>query len=326
LKFKELGWNGFFLEIPEEMRLTTEGGNINSGYLKFEMENFIMEVRWDPFDPKKPKPLAEIADSFIKTAKKTYEKKAKKKIDLKIESVRSTSVSSHNAYFMVLKPETNMEEQVYIWNCDRDKRAILIHFISLLPREESENIIGHILSSLKCHLEGEFISWAALNLRFNTPRSFMLSERRIAVGKTYLTFDEQKFSTFTNRGRRLIIEYFSMANVIFEDTYKDVDSWFQKNYWKDLKKRCKDIALQTTEERKILRHNVVYKHGIKNSGLFTRRTTMCENLTWYCSKSNRIYSLTYMSYIGRPFFLKRKLDEETDKKIMQEFLSSFRCH
>lgn len=326
MKFKELGWNGFFLEIPEEMRLTTEGGNVNSGYLRFEMENFVMEIRWDQIDPKKPKPLAEIADSFIKTAKKAYEKQSKKKVDLKVEGVRNTSVSSHNAYFMILKSEANVEEQVYIWNCDRDKRAILVHFTSLLPKEESENMIRHILGSLKCHMDGEFIPWVALNFRFNIPRSFMLSERRIAVGKTYLIFDEQKFSTFAERGRKLIIEYFSMANVIFEDTYKDIDSWFQKKYWKDLKKRCKDIILQRTEKKRLLRHNVIYKHGIKNSGLFTRRTTMCENLTWYCSKSNRIYSLTYISYIGRPFFLKRKLDEEADKKIMQEFLSSFRCH
>lgn len=326
MKFKELGWNGILLEIPEEMRLTTEGGSLSSGYLKFEMENFLMEIRWDPIDPKKVKPLAEIADSFLKTVKKALKKTSKKEVDLKVKETGSSFVSSHNAYFMVLKPRENIEEPVYIWICDKSKRAIIIHFTSLLPSEEGRSIIGHIINSLKCHMEEEFVPWIALNLRFNIPSSFLLSDRRIAVGRTYLTFNEQKFSKFAEIGRKLMIEYFSMANVIFEDTYRDIESWFQNNYWKDLKKRYKNITFQTTETKRILRHNVVYRRGIKNSGLFTRRTTMCENLTWYCSKSNRIYSVTYLSYVSRPFFLRRKLDEETDRKIMQEFLSSLRCH
>ncbi|MEM2939893.1 MAG: hypothetical protein QXU95_06475, partial [Candidatus Bathyarchaeia archaeon] len=71
MKFRELSWNGFLLEIPEDMRLTAESGNLNSGYLKFEMEGFLVEVKWDPLDPKKAKSPAVIADSFVKNVKKT---------------------------------------------------------------------------------------------------------------------------------------------------------------------------------------------------------------------------------------------------------------
>lgn len=325
MKFKELGWNGFLLEIPEEMRLTSEGGNIKSGYLKFEMEGFLIEIRWDPFEPKKTKPLAEIANSFIKEIKKTIEKKSKKKIDLKVESMGNVLISSHNAYSMNIKSGTG-KDLVYIWVCKDSKRVIIAHLISLLPEEKSKEIIEHTLSSFKCHFNEESIPWVALNLRFQIPDSFLLSERKIAAGRTYLTFRERKFSVFTEKGRNLVIEYFSMANLIFEDTYKNPEKWFQDKYWKDLKKRLKNIAFQTSETKRFMRHKAVYKRGIKKSGLLSRRTTVSENLTWYCSKSNRIYSITFASYVNRPFFLKRKLDEEEDKRIMQDFLSSFKCH
>jgi len=325
LKFKELGWNGFLLEIPEEMRLTSEGGNIKSGYLKLEMEGFLIEVRWDPFEAKKAKPLAEIANSFIKDFKKKLEKKSKKKIDLKVESMGSTLIASHNAYSMNIKSGAE-KELVYIWTCENSKRIIIAHLVSLLPKEKSKEVITHTLNSFRCHLDEELIPWIALNLRFRIPSSFLLSERRIAAGRAYLMFNEQQFSTFTERGRKLLIEYFSMANLIFEDSYKNPEKWFQEKYRKDLKKRLKNITFRTTEAKRFMRHKAVYRHGVKNSGFLSRRKTVSENLTWYCSKTNRIYSITYVSYINRPLFLKRELNEEEDRKIMQNFLSSFKCH
>lgn len=326
LRFKEVGWNGLLFEVPEEMRMTSEGGNVNSGYLRIEMEGLVMEVKWEPLNPKKVKSLAEVADSFISSAKKKIEKTSKKKIDLKVERAESRFIALHSTYSMFLKTVAEAWEPVYIWNCEKSGRIVIIHFTSILPKDTSRELVEHILGSFRCHHEGEFIPWSALNIRFNIPASFLLSERRIAVGRTYLVFNEQKLSPFAEMGRSLIIEYFSMANIICEDTYKNLEVWFKSKYWKDLKKRCKNIAFQTTETKRILRHNVLHKHGIKGSGIFTRRLTSCDNLTWYCSKTNRIYSITFTSYVSRPFFLKRKLDEETDKKIMEELISSFKCH
>ncbi|MCX8170510.1 MAG: hypothetical protein N3E47_00865 [Candidatus Bathyarchaeota archaeon] len=326
MKFKELGWNGFLLQIPEEMRLTAESGNINSGYFKLEMENLLLEVKWEQINPKKPKSLAEISTSFIGSVKKSIEKTAKKKIDVKVKTAENIFISSHNARSMVLETGSGLREPTYIWICEKSNRIITAHFVFPPLMEEGEKLIEHLLGSFKCHTEEDLVTWSALNIRFSVPRSFLLTERRIAVGRTYLTFMDQRFSTFTEVGRRLSIEYFSMANVLFEDTYKDIDAWFQKNYWKDLKKSHKNIAFQSSEAGKIMRHNAVYRYGIRKSGLSTRKTTLCKNLTWYCSKSNRIYSITYTSYVSRPFFLKRKLNEEEEEKIFQNFLSSFKCH
>jgi len=325
LKFKEFGWNGFLLEIPEGMRLTSEGGNISSGYIRLEMEGLVAEVKWDPLD-KKAMPLAKVADLFIKNVRENLEKKLKKKVDLKVESGENIFVSSHGAYSMILKTGAEFWEPVYIWNCEKSKRIIIVHFISLLPKDTGQEVVRHMLESLRCHQDGDFVTWSALNLRFNIPSSLLLSDRKIVVGRTYLTFEERKPSMLAEMGRSLTIEFFSMANIIYEDTYKKIDEWFQSKYWKDLKKRYKHISFQTSEMERVMRHNVLHKRGVRKLGLVNRRTMLCENLTWYCSKSNRIYSVTYTSYVSRPFFLKRMLNEEEDKRILQSLISSFRCH
>ncbi|MBS7654344.1 MAG: hypothetical protein QXR06_04515 [Candidatus Bathyarchaeia archaeon] len=326
MKFREFAWNGFYIEVPENMRLTAEGGNLNSGYLRLEMEGFLMEVKWDPLDPKKAKPLAEVAESFLKTAKKTIEKETKKKIDLKAEITEGRFVSSHSAYSMIVK--SGVREPIYIWNCNESKRIILVHFTSVLPEKDDIELIGRILESFRCHGKEDLIPWSALNMHFALPPSFLLSDRRMAVGRTYLIFDEQKPSTFTERGRSLVIEFFSMANVLFGDKCKNLEEWFKVDYWKDLKKRCKNISFRAAEisVQKVMRHKVIYRRGVKKSGFFWRRTTVSENFTWYCFKSNRIYSVSFVSYISRPFFLKRAIDEKDDGKVLQGFLSSFKCH
>ena len=326
MKFREIAWNGFLLEIPEDMRLAAEGGNFNSGYLRCEMEGLLLEVKWDALNQKKTKPLAEIANSFVKDTRKTLEKKSKKKIDLKVKKLDNIFISSHSAYSILLETMPGLKEPIHIWNCEKSKRVVILHFVSSLPEKENESVIRYMVNSFKCHLERDSIPWIALNLRFSIPSSFLLADRKIAVGRTYLTFEDRKFSTFTESIKSLTIEYFSMANLVFSDTYKKIEEWFQNKYWNDLKKRHKNITFEATETKRVMRHNVLHKYGMKKSGLLTKRTMLCENFTWYCSKSNRIYSVTYTSSIGSPFFFKRKLNEEEDKKIVQEFLATLKCH
>lgn len=306
------------------MRLTAEGGDLNSGYLRLEKEGFSMEVKWSLFDPKKARPLAEVASSFLETVKKTIEKEIKKKVDLKAETLESRFISSHNAYSMAIK--SGAKELIYLWNCEESGRTIILHFTSVLPENESAEIMDNILESFRCHEKKEFTLWSAFNMRFMIPSTFLLSDRKIAVGRAYLVFNEHKPSSLAERGRNLIIEYFSMANLIFGNKCRKLEEWFKENYWKDLKRHYRYVSFQETNVRKLMRHNVLYKRGVKSSGLIWRRTSVCENFTWYCSKSNRIYSMSFISYLSKPFFLRRRMDMEEDKRILRTFLSSFRCH
>jgi len=317
LKFKEFGWNGFLFEVPEEVRFTSEGGNAEKGYLRLEAEDFFFEAKWEPFLPKKTKPISEVAEAFVKQMEKS------KKLKVTILRKDSALVSKHNALYISLKSEA--EERIYMWYCDESKRFVIFRFVFKTFDEVGKQIIKQTLDTFRCHTEKSNI-WSVLDLRFELPTAFLLADRKIAVGRSHISFNERKVSAFAEKSRAILIEYFSMANLAFKDTYRDLDKWLEKNYLKDLKKRYHNISFKTEESRKFKRHEMKIKQGITAKGLTTRKTSVYTNATWYCSGSNRIYSITVSSHIARPLFFKRRIEKEDHKNLIEELLSSFKCH
>ncbi len=317
MKFKEFGWNGIFFEIPEETRFTNERGTTKTGYCRLESENFFIEFKWEPFAKKKAQPLSGIAEAFIRD----LEKKRKRKV--KVLSQGNVYVFGHSALHFSLKSETS--DRIYMWYCKESGRIMICRFAFGTLNDSSQKIIEHIMATLECHRETSNI-WSTLGIRFETPRDFILTDRKMAVGRTYMVFGNQKATSFSEKKREIVVEHFSMANVIFADTYRDLDEWLEKNYMKDLKKRCRGIQFQSKENLKIKRHPAVIKQGTRNSGFVSRRTSLFTNITWYCSKSNRIYSITVASRIAKPIPLKRVIDHKSHAELMEDMLSKFKCH
>lgn len=317
LKFKDFGWNSFVLRVPQEARLVSEGGNAKTGYMRLEAEDYFFELKWEEAQPKKLKPMPEVADTFIKK----LEKDSKQKIP--IQGKRSTHVSDHDALFLSLK--SNLEERLYFWYCEESLRVMILRFAFKSMNMNSRRITRRLLTSLKCHGE-ESDLWTVFESRFKTPQSFQLTERKMMVGRTYLLLTEQKLSPFGERKREIFFEYFSMANVRFEDEYKDLDKWMKKTYFKDLKKRYRGIKFQSSAEEKLNGHDAITKKGAGRSGLTTRRSSLYTNATWYCKDWNRIYSVTVSEQVARPLPLKREIDEEAFEEFSKGFVSTIKCH
>lgn len=317
MNFKEFGWNGLIFEIPEEMHLASEGGNAKSAYYRLESEGYFIEVKWEPLIPKKAKPLSEIVEAFIKQTEK------KTKQSIKVLKQDNAHVFSHNALHMNLKSQT--EDHMYMWYCEESERTFIFRFAFGTLDSASKKIVGHVIDTLKCHTEGPNV-WSILGLRFEAPQSFLLTDRKMAVGRAHFLLNDRKMTSFSEKGREILIEYFSMANVVFADTYKDLDKWLEKEYLKDLRKRCRGVTFQSKESQKLRRHNAVIKQGLRMSGSTTRKTSLFTNVTWYCSASNRIYSITISSHIGRPILFKRDSGEGSHKKLVEDFLLAFECH
>jgi len=320
LKFKKFGWNGLFFEVPEEMRFIRQGGNAKSGNLSLEAEEYLVEARWEPVVPKKVKPLKEVAEDIVKQIKKKI-----KNQEVTVVRQDTAHIAVHRALYMVVK--SGIEERIYLWYCDESERIVILRFVFKTFNETSKKIMKQILDTFKCHSEKSNI-WALLNIRFETPISFLLTDTKITVGRAHFMLTDHKLSAFSEKTGRILIEYFSMANLIYKDTYKDLDKWFEKHYLKDLRKRLKErrIRFKKTESTRFRRHNMMVKHGKATYGLASRKTTIHTNATWYCSGTNRIYSITVTSSLSRPPFFKRELDEEAHMKLFRDLLSSFRCH
>ena len=319
MKFNEFGWTGFALKVPEEMRFTRQGGDSRLGNFMLEAENYMIEAKWETFEPKKAKPLSEIAEALVGQVKKQSKKQS-----ITVLGKEDTYVSKHKALYMIMKSQA--EERVYIWYCDESQRVIIFRFVFGAFDESARKITKHVLDTVQCHSEKSI--WSLLNLHFETPSSFLLTDTKITVGRAHFILSDRQLSSFADKTDRILIEYFSMANLIYEGTYKDLDKWLEKNYLKDLGKRLKErrIKFKLAEPIGVKRHKTVVKRATIKSGISWRKTTISTNATWYCPRMNRIYSVTVASSNKRPAFLSRKIDEEAHLKLMEDLLASFDCH
>jgi hypothetical protein len=319
LRFKEFGWNSFFLEIPEEMNFTRQGGDAKTGHLILETESCLIEAKWEPFEPKKVKPLSEVAEALVEERKKQSKKK-----NITVSGTGDAYVSKHKALCMNIRSDA--EERVYIWYCDESQRIIILRFVFGISDEPARKIMKRALDTVQCH--GKESIWSLLGLRFEIASAFILTDTKMTVGRTHFMLTDRKLSSFTDKTDKILIEYFSMANLIYEETYKQPDKWLQKNYLKDLRKKLKEGKLKLRPAKSITfkRHEMVIKQGTAKSGVSWRKTTIYTNATWYCSTTNRIYSITAASSIKRPIFFKKQISNEAHSKLLEDLLSTFKCH
>jgi hypothetical protein len=320
LNFKEFGWNGLFFEIPEEMRFIRQGGNAKSGHLRLEAEDCFLEAKWEPFKPKKAKSLSGVAEELVKQMKKKDKKR-----NVKILGKNRARVSTHNSLYMVVR--SDVDERVYIWYCNESQRIVIFRFVFKLYDGSSKIIMKRLFDTLKCHYEKSNV-WSLLNLRFESPIPFFLTDSRIAVGRVHFMLADNKLSTFAEKTSKILIEYYSMANLIYKENYRDPDKWLEQNYLKDLRKRFKKTKIKfgTMKSRRFRRHKMVVKHETKTFGVSWRKTAMYTNATWYCSSMNRMYSITVSSSTSRPLILKRELEKGSHTQVFEDLLTSFKCH
>ena len=322
----EFGWNGLLFKVPEEVRFTRYGGNSKRGSFMLEAENYLIEGKWEPI-PKRRRPISVIATTLIEKMEEQYGKKKRRPQtrNVTILEKNDARVFSHEALFMVVKAQT--EERLYLWYCEESNRVIIVRFIFKTFDESSKKIIKQVLESCECHREVSNI-WSLLNFRFETPKDFLLTDTKIAVGRARFILSGIKVTSFTEKTSTLIVEYYSMANVVFQDALNNLDEWFKKNYEKDLCKQLKkrQIKFILTEPRKLLKHELVMKKSESKSGLSWRGTTHFTNATWYCPETNRIYIITFTHTISRPLILKRQIPESEYADPVYNLLSSFKCH
>ncbi|MBS7615052.1 hypothetical protein KEJ18_04900 [Candidatus Bathyarchaeota archaeon] len=325
MNFTEFGWNGINFEVPEDARFTRFAGDAKRGSFMFESDEYLIEGKWEPI-PKRRQSISVIATTLIEKMGEQYKKRGRlSSRAIKVLEKRDARVYTHDALFMVVKEQ--VDERFYLWYCDESNRIVIMRFIFKTFDENSRKIIRKVIESFICHKEDPNV-WSLLNFSFEAPKDFYLTEAKIAVGRAHFVLTAKKVSSFSERISTLIVDYYSLANVVFKDTYKNIDEWFKKNYEKDLFKQLKKrkIKFVPEEQRKLLTHDLVIKNGISKSGMSWRSTTLYTNLSWYCQESNRIYTVTMASSLAKPIFLKRKISEIEYSGLLESLLSSFKCH
>jgi len=312
--FKRFGWQGFIFKIPRNCRFIAESGSINSGFMRFDAGKLYFEIKWEPLTGKVETPL-KIAENFVQ--------KLKKKMKLKALKYKKglLHVNGHNAVFIYFT--TDLANKFIIWSCKESKRVIIIQFTFPI-QEKLEKIISPILKSLKCH--GFKVNcWSILGFTLKTPKSFQLKRRRILVGRTTLTFLEEKKTLLRQQETEIIFECFSLANIRFKETYANPRKWIETYYINELKGSFRRIKFEEFSSHSFRDHRMAICIGKACSGITLRRNTFFITGAWYCSKSSRMFVLTLSSTVKKLPFT-RGINVESLKRIFRKVLSTVICH
>lgn len=235
----------------------------------------------------------------------------------------TTRIHQHKAFFVHFK--THIEGYAFFWYCNESSRFLVGQFTCKRTDRHSKSIMKNILISLRCHGLDQNV-WSILGFSFKTPNSFKLMNRKMIVGRTSLSFQEEKPHPFATQKTEILFEYFSMANVQFETTYTKPKKWIDEYYFDELEKRYRRLKLELSRSRRIHGHRAAIKKGSATSGLILRKKALFIVASWYCPDMNRMYSVAVSKQIFRPIFLRREVDEEDLKRVFKSFFSSVSCH
>jgi hypothetical protein len=315
---KSIGWQGLELQVPEDWNFSVESGRQRQGFVRLSSSSSSFELKWEKMEKKKEFSLESVVDKFIEKLRKTDKK-------VKLLKKGSEEVFGHNALYFHF--ESEYKGYGTVWYCEEEEKVFLGLFSFKPEYKEARLTFKRCLDSIKCHTLDDWSTWALFRFSFKTPSKFELIKRRFLVGHTTLALCEEKAHPFCTERSEVFFQYWSPANVKFEETYNDMEKWFENFYESELKKRynvkVKDERLRNT---KINGHRAKILKTIIKGGLIGRNIIRNGTYMWYCPETNRVYALTLSKGVHKTLFVPSKKYEAVPTRMFGKILTSFSCH
>jgi len=311
-------WNGVEFLVPTEWEMTAEGGNVKNGFVRFERDQISLELKWEPL---RRAVLAEtIVEDFVKKLR------AKQK-DIKVHVKDELVVSEHRCPYSYFRSD-KADGYALSWSCTETDRVFL-GYVSF-PRNafaQARMLMKSSLPSLVCHSEGGLRNWAFYGIRFKTPISYELSERKFLIGKIALALASMKvLHSIITDITGILLGCWSVASLKFKEDYTDPPRWLGSNYRNELSKRFGKIRIIDSVQEQIAGHRSAVFELRAKKGLRYRWSSNLRTYVWYCEATNRMFALSFFRRVGKPSVLPIKIDNILPRDVMEETRASFLCH
>ena len=277
--------------------MAVDGGmGEDSGYIRIDdLTRPRLEIRWEKVSFEKAKDPEEVAEKYLHDLRKKLEKRAKaiakarkiKKVkvpEIRVLNKERAKVEGHEALLMHLRgPE---EALLLTWYCENTER----YYTLQLSFKRSEyavqrTIFNRVVKTLTCHTGEELQLWSIYGLTFYIPKDLKLTSRKLTTGFSYMVFSSKK------RDKHIILAYSTMADVLLEEYYEDLNEWFKALPLKRAINPICKMRGKKSKELSIKGHKgVMIKDS--TSHLFKSKKLYLNALVWHCPDSNRIVSLS----------------------------------
>ena len=219
---KSVGWLEMSIVVPDNWDLVAESGGLSEAFMRFDsVDRTQMELKWER-TKKRGEALPLLAlDGYIKEVTKSM--KDKKSVDV-IEK-GNARVSDHKASYSSWK----VKDDSFItacWLCPNEGKMVLIQYF-LAPGETKGGQFEEILRGIQCHTDGNFYFYKLFGSKFQAPKDYRLSTRKILVGRFRASFVH---------GTSLL--YFSSVGLAKEQLkkHKTLGQFFNSGEAKEVKK------------------------------------------------------------------------------------------
>ena len=278
-----LGWEGITVWVPEDWALTSFSSSEKEGYLRADDQDMPrLEIKW------KQAPgfvdLNQTVDNYLSSIKKRV---ARDKQELTID--RDMQVISrrkmHKDGLQTFAWRAQSQAYGAVWLCKQCERVVIAQVLGPPDDTGLLTTAQQVLSTIRDHPTGGWVTWAAYGLVCQTPEDFKLTSQQMFSALIKLTFTRDTETVTVGR--------WGMAEVLLRQ--QTLDKWVQAELGKQLSRYAPQ-----SEEQQFRGHPAVAFIGERMPPLyglksFTRHITgkQCADrllgYAWHCPPTNKIF-------------------------------------
>ena len=281
---KLFGWNGMTCQIPVHWDVTSVSGSAKSGYFAFDDEqDRRLEIKYERAGRMRKPDLDRTLSGYFATLKK----KAKSGQELRLDdSVRVPGVETMPAEYEVRSYgwEADAITRGLIWHCSTCHRIVIAECRARKNRVNTKEM-AQVLTSIRCHCEGDTAPWAVFDFEVLVPRELELGLSRLQAGLISFSFSAKK--------RRLVVDRLGMGQVVMK--HSSLDTYVRDVHYKKLRKirlRFQPVNWNGHEGFRFEGEHKRLYDWIPALGARIRAWRVSDHiagLTWFEEPTNRIY-------------------------------------
>jgi hypothetical protein len=322
-----LGWQGFSATVPANWNPAKFSGHRETGELRIDDdEGPRLEMRWEHAE-KEPNIPKSVEDFLKRLGKEAKKKKSSFEIQPNVNLIGKKHHRGRNSVTSFgWKSDPDQPAGCGFgaaWHCPTCNRVTFIQIMGRGPEKPGtvERLASEVLTSMKCHGDGGWETWAAFDLQLEIPEEFRLGRAKLLLNLLELEWLRAPAAGFKGLGvppERIGVRRYPVANVLL--AHMSLKEFVEAKIAAD----HKTLRLHNPKEAKVHGHEaLIYQTSPRDPRIRIRRQILNkflrrqghkgQTLVWTCPESNKIYVVETELSAG-------------NAHVAQDVLDSINCH
>jgi len=281
---KLFAWHGLSCRIPEGWDPTSVTGTDREGYFSFDDERARrLEIKYARARRWRQPALEKTLEYYFHTVQKKLKKGMAFDVEYDVKLIGAERIPSSYEY-RTYGWTSDFVARGIIWKCPVCRRVVIAQALAV-PNRVNYREMADVLTSVRCHADGDAQVWAAFEFAVEVPKRFLLDLYRLQAGLISLSF--------IGRNERLVVDRIGMAHAVLKHT--PMDHYVANIHYKKLRRR----RLRFVEEPwrghagfRIEGERLRLRYLLPGIGRIFLRWSKKDHIggrLWHCPAANRLF-------------------------------------